>query len=429
MDENQYEGAEAILNQMLSREPGNPQVCQLLARLHLQRGDAQRSDLQVALGEYRFLAGAALRAKDLVQAEALIKEFLAAQPDTVPLLELYGELYEEQQNPVGAAEQYARAVELLLTHPEPGMEGLHEELFEKVRLLSPDAGFVERLAAKMKSGATAPLPVSVEEPMSEPVMTEPTGYGEMSERASDEVQESAASSSSGAGVHFSLEGAEPDGASPFEKKPPSEVGGFVLTNAAPDSASPFERTTPSLSSDFVLTNAAPDGEGLRVLNREGAKGSQDAGREKEGERAEPVAAVAQQPQAAPPADFEAHFTLGVAYKNMGLYAAGREQFALSKAGEAFRLDSCLMTALCWKEEGRVDQAVQELETILSDPQCQGAKGQAIRYELGLLYETESQWGKAAATFQVIPSFHDVPQRLLAIKSKSQMSGGGLKLAS
>lgn len=428
MDENQYEGAEAILNQMLSREPGNPQVCQLLARLHLQRGDAQRSDLQVALGEYRFLAGAALRAKDLVQAEALIKEFLAAQPDTVPLLELYGELYEEQQNPVGAAEQYARAVELLLTHPEPGMEGLHEELFEKVRLLSPDAGFVERLAAKMKSGATAPLPVSVEEPMSEPVMTEPTGYGEMSERASDEVQESAASSSSGAGVHFSLEGAEPDGASPFEKKPPSEVGGFVLTNAAPDSASPFERTTPSLSSDFVLTNAAPDGEGLRVLNREGAKGSQDAGREKEGERAEPVAA-AQQPQAAPPADFEAHFTLGVAYKNMGLYAAGREQFALSKAGEAFRLDSCLMTALCWKEEGRVDQAVQELETILSDPQCQGAKGQAIRYELGLLYETESQWGKAAATFQVIPSFHDVPQRLLAIKSKSQMSGGGLKLAS
>ncbi|MDH5668937.1 MAG: hypothetical protein OEY86_13085, partial [Nitrospira sp.] len=92
-------------------------------------------------------------------------------------------------------------------------------------------------------------------------------------------------------------------------------------------------------------------------------------------------------------------------------------------------DSCLMTALCWKEEGRVDQAVQELETILSDSRCQGAKGQAIRYELGLLYEAESQWGKAAATFQAIPSFHDVPQRLLAIKSKSQTSGGGLKLAS
>ncbi|MFO0699131.1 MAG: hypothetical protein U0236_07880 [Nitrospira sp.] len=35
--EKQYNGAEAILNQLLTREPGNPQVCQLLARLHLQR--------------------------------------------------------------------------------------------------------------------------------------------------------------------------------------------------------------------------------------------------------------------------------------------------------------------------------------------------------------------------------------------------------
>ena len=55
--EKQYSGAEAILNQLLTREPGNPQVCQLLARLHLQRGD-----VQVAVGEYRFLAGAAFLA-------------------------------------------------------------------------------------------------------------------------------------------------------------------------------------------------------------------------------------------------------------------------------------------------------------------------------------------------------------------------------
>ena len=52
----QFAGAEAILNQLLTKEPGNPEVCQLLAKLHLQRGDPQ-----VALGEYRYLAGAALR--------------------------------------------------------------------------------------------------------------------------------------------------------------------------------------------------------------------------------------------------------------------------------------------------------------------------------------------------------------------------------
>jgi hypothetical protein len=128
-------------------------------------------------------------------------------------------------------------------------------------------------------------------------------------------------------------------------------------------------------------------------------------------------------------DHEAHFTLGVAYKNMGLYSEAREEFAVSITGDAFYLDSCLMMALCHKEEGRLAQAVQGLETVLSDPRCRGAIGQAIRYELGLLYEAESQWAKAAATFQSIPSFHDVPQRLLALKSRSQPSAGTLRLAS
>ena len=71
----QFAGAEAILNQLLTKEPGNPEVCQLLAHLHLKRGD-----LQVALGEYRYLAGAALRAQEYVKAESLITDFLAVEP-------------------------------------------------------------------------------------------------------------------------------------------------------------------------------------------------------------------------------------------------------------------------------------------------------------------------------------------------------------
>ncbi|MDH5640274.1 MAG: tetratricopeptide repeat protein, partial [Nitrospira sp.] len=420
MDERQYEGAEAILNQMLSREPGNPQVCQLLARLHLQRGDALRGDLQVALGEYRFLAGAALRAKDLASAESLIQEFLSVQPDSVPLLELYGELYEEQQNPAAAAQQYARAVELLLTHPEPGMEGLHEELFDKVRSLSSDSGFVERLAVKMRGGTAS----SAHEPAAEPMMQ---GSGSNTESDPGDVPPDAVSSRSDQGLHFSLDGAEPDGASPFKKQSPSEIGGFTLANAEPDGANPFERHASAQAGDFVLTNAVPDGDGLQILNPT-SEGVPDHASQGEHGESEPPAVVPPK-MSAPPPDHEAHFALGVAYKNMGLYTEAREEFTVSKTGEAFCLDSCLMSALCWKEEGRFVQAVQELEPMLSDPRCQGAKGQAIRYELGLLYESESQWAKAAATFQLIPSFHDVPQRLLALKNKSQMPAGGIRLAS
>src|SRR4029079_4165517 len=44
-------------------------------------------------------------------------------------------------------------------------------------------------------------------------------------------------------------------------------------------------------------------------------------------------------------------------------------------------------------------------------QCQGAKALAIRYELGLLYEAQEQWSQAAAIYESIPTFHDVPKRL------------------
>ena len=129
---------------MLTKEPGNLEVCQLLAKLHLQRGD-----LQLALGEYRYLAGAALRAQHFEQAESLIVEFLTVEPNSVPILELYGELYEEKGDAANAVLQYGKAIELLREHPEPGLPTLHEELFEKVTAMAPDSPTVKKLKALM----------------------------------------------------------------------------------------------------------------------------------------------------------------------------------------------------------------------------------------------------------------------------------------
>ena len=318
IDERQFAGAEAILNQILTREPGNPQVCQLLARLHLQRGD-----VQVALGEYRFLAGAALRAHDLALAESLIQEFLSADPNSVPLLELNGELHEEKGDHGEAALQYAKAIELLLEHPEPGMESLHEELFEKVRSLSSDEVLLNRLAARIKR--------------------------ETSEEQSE------------------------------------------FARIAKDNGSRQTR----VESDAVDPAVAPP------ANRE---------------------------ESAAPPDYEAHYALGVAYKNMGLYEEAKEEFQVSMNSDSFYLDSALMTAVCLKEGRYIAQAIQGLEPVLADSRCRGAKAQAIRYELGLLYEAEEQWEKAAHAFESIPSFHDVPQRLAAIKGRQVEGEVGFRYA-
>jgi tetratricopeptide (TPR) repeat protein len=121
----------------------------------------------------------------------------------------------------------------------------------------------------------------------------------------------------------------------------------------------------------------------------------------------------------PPADdidAETHYTLGIAYKNMGLIEEAKEEFALAMKGSEVFLDACLMTAVCLKEQEQHDAASAQLERLLTDPRCQGAKAQAIRYELGLLYEMQQQWQLATSMFEAIPTFHDVPQRLAAIRT-------------
>ena len=439
IDEKQYAGAEAILNQMLTREPGNPQVCQLLARLHLQRGD-----LQVALGEYRFLAGAALRAHDLTLAESLIQEFLSVDPNSVPLLELNGELQEEKGESGEAARQYAKAIELLLEHPEPGMESLHEELFEKVRLLSSDDALVNRLEARIKGNV-------VGEP------TQPAQH--VSEAYAPEVLAKPVSPNEGvldAGSHgapavqphgrikddqaFSLVGAAPDDGSPFAKgsRPQNPSTEPAMASHAQESQ-PRSMTDPPAQAAKALPPLRA--EPVKSPSGGAAAASQaTAGRKTEASASSTPApkatgavpppsgyangstgtvsppAVAKEP-APPPPDYETHYALGVAYKNMGLYEEARAEFQVSIHSDPLYLDSALMTAVCLKEEHQLAQAIVGLEAVLADPRCQGAKGQAIRYELGLLYEAEEQWDKAAHAFQSIPSFHDVPQRLAALKGR------------
>lgn len=453
IDERQYAGAEAILNQMLTREPGNPQVCQLLARLHLQRGD-----VQVALGEYRFLAGAALRAHDLTLAESLIQEFLSADPNSVPLLELNGELHEEKGDSEEAALQYAKAIELLLEHPEPGMESLHVELFEKVRSLSSDETLVNRLAARMRGESAVDQSesaqnVSEAEMPANPVSPISTDGGSLG-ADSDSSQVVHANGRMKDDREFSLAGAEPDEGNPFAKEseprqtrvesdtisnghtmpvtasPVSTVKTSTAFKGAPASSETSQvelmKTPPIEKSSASQTHDVHKVENPVASPTEFAAGQASTGSATPGKPV--VTPAANVKGSAAPPDYEAHYTLGVAYKNMGLYEEANEEFHVSMNSDSFYLDSALMTAVCLKEERHIAQAIQGLETVLADPRCQGAKAQAIRYELGLLYEAEEQWEKAAHAFESIPSFHDVPQRLAALKGR-QIGEVGFRYAS
>jgi tetratricopeptide (TPR) repeat protein len=479
IEEKQFAGAEAILNQLLSKEPGNPQVCQLLARLHLHQGQ-----LQIALGEYRFLAGAALRAQEYAQAEALIQEFLAVEPDSVPLLELHGELYEEQGDLSTAVSHYGKAVEVLLEHPEPGLPTLHEEIFEKIKALAPDSPVVQRLEALLHGESLAAESIGiVEQPAQEKdefslAGAEPDDPWGTPSRSSTESEFRLASAVEAAPAIDALAVAAvrgTDGGAISSEQQPSQPSASNLLLTRDDQFRSYLDAGQIMEAELWLNrlvSKAPDDAELRELlgrlfehKNDGAAAASQYGRALELRlAASPEADVrpfaglyvklstlapanplveklaplfpSESDQTAPPEqadettgdglDPEVHYTLGVAYKNMGLLDEAQEEFSVAMKSPAVFLDSCLMTAVCLKERGQAGAASSQLERLLTDSRCQGAKGQAIRYELGLLYEQQAQWVQAVTMFESIPTFHDVPERLSSIRAEHPVADPAAK---
>ncbi len=532
MEEGQYAGAEAILTQLLTREPGNPQVCQLLARLHLQRGD-----LQVALNEYRFLAGAAMRAHDFTLAESLINEYLQVEPTCVALLEMLGSLCEQKGDTAAAAIHYGKAIEVLLEHPEPGLPMLPAELYAKVKLLAPDNPVVQKFAPVFEPEAVPLQPREVEELAGEAakVSSQPDSKmsaqeGALSLSLNDAVADERivpaetrgeVSDSDKASVDdFACQGAEPDDV----WMTPSAVNleqdrHFSSPNSMRDTqwtAEAAQEKEKSRSKDSALEDRLDlldrvrtlilnrryvaaetilsqlldeqpdDWEALQLIGRlleEKGDGAAAASKyakaldvllQRPGEGAESLAtelyhkvkalapaspvvaklasrfepivrdeapaaspeasvtgdaqlaasepsASAEQPQDVQPEEEESEirYTLGVAYKNMGLLDEAIEEFRLSMQGSKWFTDASLMLARCLSEQGQHKAAVAHLEQTLSDPRCVDDKASAIRYELGLLYEAEGLFESALRVYEAIPQFQDVPQRIEWIRERGR----------
>lgn len=331
MNEGQYAGAEAILSQLLSQEPGNPEVCQLLAKLHLKRGD-----LAVALNEYRFLAGAAMRAQEYELAESLIGEYLNVDPACVALLELWGDMYEKKGDGEAAAIQYGKALEVLLEHPEPGMPTLPAELYAKIKMLAPTSPLVSRFT------------------------------------------------------------------SVFEPTQPTQSPQEVTARREPEHRSqPTQAVPPQPAHEPSVTEAPKKQKGASISTAETAAKPDEQGKPSE-------------------QDYETHYTLGVAYKDMGLLEEAVEELNLAAKGTECALDASIMLAACLKEQGTNRAAISSLEQALADPHCKGEKAVSVRYELGILYEAEGRFDSALRILETIPTFQDVPQRIEWMKSNGQV---------
>lgn len=364
--------ADMVLMEMLSREPGDPEVCRLLATLHLKQGQ-----LACAGAEFQFLAEAAMRAHDYVLAESMLLEYLKADPSCVSLCELLGRLYEQNGDAPAAAVQYGKALETLIAAPDPELATLPFELYEKLLGLAPSSPLVSRYAALFPAA----------------IPSQPIG-----DTAVSVTQEQAAAVQ---------EPAEP----PQEVQP--GMLAFRFSESAPDAARQEEAKETeerghreSTPAKMVFRFAGQAGEPAvsAVPEEAAAEPAQvPAGPDPGAERSVPAAVEP---------DYAEQYQLGLAYQRMGLPELATEALLVAINGADYFADSCRLLALCCKEQGRVQEAITYLERGLSGARPLADEAATLlRYELGLLYETGGRVEQALQVFSAVPTFRDVRERV------------------
>lgn len=145
-------------------------------------------------------------------------------------------------------------------------------------------------------------------------------------------------------------------------------------------------------------------------------------------------------------DFETHYNMGIAYKEMELYEEAIVEFKCSaRIGESKpraerggnessacveRSEKCIpetprfidasyMTALCHKELGEYQLAIETLTRAISSHQYNEQKHLILKYELGVLLETTGRKADALGIFTQIhdtdPTYRDVSDKVLSLQ--------------
>ena len=396
----EFDQADTVLSDLLSAQPGDPEVCRLLAMLHLKRGE-----LPLALSEIQFLSEAAIRAEDYGLAESMILEYLKADQKCISLLELLGGLYEHKGESSPAAIQYGKAMAALLEHPDHEAPDRPAELLTKIKALDPTNPIIPELSAALASPHGA-KPVSPPEAVKEqatiqisevpespsvvpPIIPQPTGL-----RLAGVADHSAP-------VSFAATSLEVPAVSKEEvrevaQEPAVSESEALRVSGTAVPSETAETVEPSVTDDKAFAESAEVKTDSPVL--------------------EATSVPDQVPlsPAQPPVtehEYKVHYELGMAYKNMGMLDEAIEELRVAINGKECYLDVITLLAASLKEQGLTEPAMECLERALADPRCDQDKAVPIRYELGLLYEADGLLDKAVEMLSSIPAFLDVPMRL------------------
>ncbi len=124
-------------------------------------------------------------------------------------------------------------------------------------------------------------------------------------------------------------------------------------------------------------------------------------------------------------DYETHFNLGIAYKEMGLYDDAIREFALAERSPERQIGALTMVGLVELERGNTRQALDSFLRGLNSEYVTAVEAVALRYEIGQAYEAMGRPADAYKFFEKVRSmdetFRDVGARLEHLRGQQHAS--------
>jgi tetratricopeptide (TPR) repeat protein len=126
-------------------------------------------------------------------------------------------------------------------------------------------------------------------------------------------------------------------------------------------------------------------------------------------------------------DYEAHYDLGIAYKEMGLYPDAIAEFRTAMGNRAREIECLHLIGLCGLESGDTGMAIEHLERLLGRTGLPKEQMLAARFDLGRALIKADRRDEARTAFLAVaaldPDFQDVAAQLKAIdKPKGKAHG-------
>lgn len=127
------------------------------------------------------------------------------------------------------------------------------------------------------------------------------------------------------------------------------------------------------------------------------------------------------------ADYETHYNLGIAYKDMELYDKAFEQFRLAAKDATYRVRCASLMGLCYLALGQAERAVEELNQGLSATEGGTEERWSVLYDMATAYEALGDTKNALEALRAIheeaPKFRDVRVRIRDLRERLEASRG------